>query len=337
MNTWCLAIFCFLGGAFSFKQDLFILLESVGLGRQRKDLQKIVQVLREMEDTLLAGLVPSPFLWESLKELSEPWGRLTFDSLQGLRSCGGSLLPTLKRLRGVAEEHSLTLTRAQAKSYQALSQAGMCSLLVPLLGTSLYFLLPSIEENKKLWLLACLFAFILTFAGALWLFQLTESARWGGLRQDYRPWILHSQCAGEKFLALVRTGVPPDLSWIQAVAFLSKEAADLSFAWGHSVWQESGFKPKGLMEQSIVSAGCSIQKAIQVSLMEGRPCTERVEAVLSALRQDIQAHVERELSLLATRALQPLFICVAPALMGLLAFGIWLASSDVLMGGGGAF
>jgi hypothetical protein len=71
-------------------------------------------------------------------------------------------------------------------------------------------------------------------------------------------------------------------------------------------------------------AGTSIRKVIQVSLMEGRPCTERVESALQALRQDISAQIERELSLLATRALKPLFCCVAPALLGFLAMGLYL-------------
>ena len=50
--------------------------------------------------------------------------------------------------------------------------------------------------------------------------------------------------------------------------------------------------------------------------MEGRPCLERAEAALLGLRQDMKAQVERELSLLPTRALKPLFIFVAPSLFG---------------------
>lgn len=330
MTHWFIAIFCFFFSLQFLKEDFSIVIDSISIGYQRKHLQKVTQVLREIEDTLLAGLVPPTQVWECLKSMPEPWGYLSFDSLQSLRSCGGSLLPTLKRLRDLSEDHFLTLAHAQAKSSQALSQVGLCSLLVPLLGGSLYFLLPSVEQNKRVWFYACLLALVLTCLGALWLFQLTESARWGGIHTDRRSWILHSQCAGEKFLALVRAGTPPDLSWTRAVDFLSREVLELAIAWGASVWQEPQIKGFRGAEKSIVSAGESIRKAVQVSLMEGRPCTERVEAVLYALRQEIKSHVEREIALLGTRALKPLFVCVAPSLMGLLAFGIWLASADVL-------
>jgi hypothetical protein len=84
----------------------------------------------------------------------------------------------------------------------------------------------------------------------------------------------------------------------------------------------------------LAELGSSLRKAIQVSLMEGRPCTERAEAALLALSQDLKAQVSRELTLLGTRALKPLFFCVAPALMGLLFTGLFLGW-DQAMGGGG--
>jgi len=58
--------------------------------------------------------------------------------------------------------------------------------------------------------------------------------------------------------------------------------------------------------------------------MEGRPCVEKVEGILSALSLEMKSHVERELALLSTRALKPLFVFVAPGLLSILIYGIWL-------------
>lgn len=86
----------------------------------------------------------------------------------------------------------------------------------------------------------------------------------------------------------------------------------------------------GQAVRALAAAGEAIRKSIQVSLLEGRPCTERVESALAALRTEFRAAVDRELTLLGTRALQPLFLCVAPALLGLMIAGLavaWLESS----------
>jgi hypothetical protein len=187
-----------------------------------------------------------------------------------------------------------------------------------------------VEQNLGTWICACLSALVSTAIGSLWLLSLAHSARWGGLPRERRSWILASQCAGERFLALVRVGTPPDLAWVSACELLARDTVSLSLAWGNSLWEESKVKFKGRPEEMIAGVAVSIKKSIQVSLMEGRPCTERVEASLLGLRQELKAQIERELTLLPTRALKPLFIFVAPALLGLLACGLWLAGADSL-------
>jgi hypothetical protein len=224
----------------------------------------------------------------------------------------------------------MTLEEARAKSSQALAQCLICFLLAPLLGGALYLLIPEIEQNSKTWLSACLLSLSWTSIGGLWLLQQSENARWGGLSPSRRKWTLLAECSGEQFLALLRSGTPPDLAWTQACQYLTEEAPDLSLIWGNSIWDPSDNLLKSRAEQILSAFGSSLKKAIHLSLMEGRPCTERVEGALQALRQNMKAQVERELSLLSTRALKPLFVCIAPALLGLLLFGIWLASADAL-------
>jgi len=128
----------------------------------------------------MGGLVPSPNQWFALKRLPHPWGTLSGESLEGLRACGGSLLPTLRRLRNLAEEQDQSLASAQAKASQAFAQAIACSALIPLLGAALYYLLPVVQENLRSWILLNALGLILGFLAALWLIRMTDQARWGG-------------------------------------------------------------------------------------------------------------------------------------------------------------
>lgn len=293
-----------------------------GVRREQVTLKKAILLLHELEETLSVGLVPTPERWQAMKELSRPWGPLSYESLIDLRNRGASLLPTMKRLRTLAADHLASLSDARARSAQALAQAGACGVLVPVFGTILYFLLPGLSERGLAWVSACGLAMISSAIAMLWLFNLAEGARWGGLTGAARAWVLASYCAGERFLALIRAGNPADISWSRAVELLGKEAPGLALEWGQSVWDQKPVKQREPAQAILIQAGADLRKAVQVSLMEGRPCLDRVEAVLSGLKSEMRAQVDRELSLLATRALKPLFICVAPALLGLLAFGL---------------
>jgi hypothetical protein len=149
--------------------------------------------------------------------------------------------------------------------------------------------------------------------------------------------LLESYCALERLLALVRAGHPPDLAWAQAVGDLRSQSGAVADLWGTSVWSK-GLEPKGgpAAREAISRAGTAVRKAIQCALLEGRPAGERIEAAGTALRAEIEAAVERELGLLATRGLKPLFLCVAPALLGLLGAAmamVWLSSGGGGLGG----
>ncbi len=301
-----------------------------GLDTQHKTLLQVETVLRTFEDTLMAGLVPHPSQWQILSTLETPWGNLTTDSLSALRSSGCALLPTLKRLRELAAEHRITLIEARVQASQTFAQILFCTFLVPLLGALLYQLLPELAQVTLRWCLFCAFACLFSGMGTFWLIHLANIARWGGLEAKHRDWILKAQCAGEKFLSLIRTGIPPDIAWTQTCHFLSQHHADsLASLWGYSLWDQtpSFTHPSSLRIFSTV--GYSMKKVIQVSLLEGQPCLEKMESALDAFRQELKAQVKKELALLSTRALKPLFICVAPALFSLLGYALWLATHEI--------
>lgn len=300
-------------------------------GRERSGLLRIARHLQETEELFSAGFLPSTEHWALFATLASPWGKICEEGLLRLRESGAPVLPTLRRLRALVQSHIEKLDEARAGSAQALVQSLACAALVPVFGVILFLLLPGLTDSPGLWAGACLLSLLWSGLGARWMLVMGESARWAGLPQPERPWVLAAECAGERFLAACRGGSPPDLAWVGACEFLGSEAADLAALWGHSAWSQlaetgAGVSPaSGSTRGLLIELGHSIRRAIQVALMEGRPCTERVEGALEGFRRDFRARVDRELKLLGTRCLKPLFLFVAPPLLGLLALALFLS------------
>ncbi len=329
----------FFGVRILYKEGLKDFNLGFGIERQRLEIQKVHHLLQEIEELLGAGMLPSREHWQSLEALAAPWGSLAHDSLQELRSSGGAILPTLRRLKDLATGQLRALADARARSSQALAQAIVCMLLIPAFGGVLYWLLPGVSDHALLWILLCGLSLVIAGGGALWLLSMAQEARWAGLPKNARSWVLASQCAGERFLALVRAGSPADLAWGRATEILSREAPSLALLWGHSVWKSAPLDSSTVANPAsrlFVETGEALRRAVQVSLMEGRPCSDRVEAALSSLSHELKARVEAELTLLSTRALKPLFLCVAPGIFILLGAGflLCLAASSQELGGG---
>ncbi len=326
MLIWALAIiFCGLGLFYLFGEVRFLSSWS-GLSSELRELQKAKSLLHELADTLESGLVLNPDHFSKIRTLALPWNELIFESLQELRRQGGALLPTIKRIRVLAEEHASAIKEARSKSMQAYAQSLVCAGLVPVFGSTLYFILPAVGEHWRTWLCVCSGAMVLALFSALWLLKMAEKARWGGLKNSERNWILDSQCALERFLALVRTGVPMDLAWARSCELLKKRAPILALKWGFSVWESAQEYPnQGGSKIIILNLGIQVKKILQVSLREGRPCLDNVETLLRAFREDLRGCVERELALLNIRAMKPLFFCVAPALFSLLSVGLYMS------------
>lgn len=298
--------------------------------KEKESARKCVFLLHEYQETLEAGLVPRKEQWDALAEIGAPWGDLAHESISKLRAQGGAILPTLRRIRALAENHLTRIQESKAKASQAFAQALICAALAPLFGIFLYGLVPGIAERSLIWFLVCSLATLWTLIGTLWLISISEDARWGGLSGDQRNWILGAQCAGERFLAVVRAGTPPDLAWVQAGEFLRSHCPDLLEQWGSSIWKSEEGQPvqKNALAQVIAETGTHLRRCIQSSVMDGKPCTERVENALQALRSEVRTRIDQELSMLATRALKPLFLCVAPPILGLLASGLFLGAAD---------
>jgi len=285
---------------------------------------RIRDSLHHFEETLASGNLPEERDWERLFQASAPWGALFSESLPELRAQGASLVPTLKRFRELAVSHEKNLRDAKARASGAMSQALICACLIPVFGAFLYLLVPGVDERPIAWTFLCLLASGMGGVAATWLLGLAESARWGGLKKDAHPRVLESLGFCERLIALLRSGLAPDLAWARAVDSLSPE---LTSRWGADVWRRD---PEDLgaarsLDESIASLGSRLRRAIQVGLLEGTPCEERLESVAQSLRAEIRAFQERELGLLGSRALKPLFLCVAPAVLSLLVIAVFVS------------
>ena len=202
MVLWGATIFFFVLGFRLLFPELRVDLALAGSRREQRDLNLVSLRLREVEDALLAGMVPEQKTWDALADLAEPWGSLAHGSVSELRRSGGALSPTLRRLRLLAQEHGADLVDARARSSQAFAQAGVCLLLIPLFAALLDQLMPGVDQARFEWVMATAIAFAMALAGATWMVRLADSARWGGLRPVARPWMLGAYCAIERFLAL---------------------------------------------------------------------------------------------------------------------------------------
>ncbi len=332
MLFWTLTFLSFLTGLGVLLRGLEARARSLLLASEEKLLEKLDSTLAEIQARLESGLVPRQALWDELALYREPWGTLCSQSLQELRQAGGTILPTLKRLRELARSQREQMRSARARASQALSQAVVGASLVPLMSVLLYTLLPGVAESGWVWWLGTGFAFGAAGLGALWLLSIADDARWGGLPREQRPWVLEAAVGGERFLAVLRSGTPPDIAWSRVCDGIRIRAAGLAEVWGYQLYSDLPDLPQEMQPVLFRECGEAIRRSVQTSLMEGRPCAERVEQVVESFRKQWRDQVERELGLLGTRALKPLFVCVAPALLGLLGLGMAIALDQAISG-----
>lgn len=293
------------------------------IGRELVEVTRVKNRIHAFEETLASGCLPEEEEWEELAALPRPWGKILSESLHELRQQGASLLPTLRRYRELAASHEKSMREAKARSAQALAQSLLCIALIPILGSLLYLLVPGVEEKRLFWWSACAFALVWGGAAAAWLLRLSEQARWGGLFRIEQPWVLESLSFSERLIALLRAGQAPDVAWLRAAQDVE---VGLLAHWGADVWrnEEEDSKSSLSLRESILTLGSRMRRAIQVSLLEGKPCESRLIGVVESFRIEMQSFQERELSLLPARAMKPLFFCIAPAVLGLLAIAITL-------------
>ncbi|NDD92054.1 hypothetical protein EBZ37_08220 [bacterium] len=293
-----------------------------------------VSILRDLREKLESGYLPSSEEWELLPEIVAPWGPLAAESVAELKQSGIPLVPTLRRLEKALSDQKRGDQEARSRSAQAWGQTVVCGAIVPVIAIALYFLVPGLSQQGLKWWFFSFFSLLLDALAMLWMLSLAESARWAGLRTEHRAWWSASFCFGERLLGALRGGLPGDLAWAKALPQLNQHATSLVGFWGADLWSEGGH-PSTRLEPAaklIAGQGVIFRKSIQASIFEGKGCAERIEAALDALRVELECEVERQMQLLSSRALKPLFICVAPSVLMLLVFAFFLSWESWMLG-----
>ena len=281
------------------------------------DLRLAIRELRLLQEMLESGVVPSPDQWKIIETFPKPWGSSFFQSLKELREQGAPVLPSLSRMQRTLEEQTELIQEARVKSSQAFGQAVLGMMLVPIFSFVLYFLLPGIEESRRSFFLLVLFSLFLSSIAFIWMMSMVDQARFGNIRSENRKWLVTVHSTVERILALLSSGLPPDLAWRQSIEELAHYDVKLATAWKPQVW-DSDFSIQTTgneCEQLILGVGVEIRKSIQTSLIEGQGCLDRIESIHRAFLLDLKMRVGKELNLLPNRCLKPLFIFVLPAVM----------------------
>lgn len=277
--------------------------------------------IRDLREALLTGTMPGSEDWKRLSIIPEPWGGLVRLNLSELREGGLPVVPTLERIEELFVELDRSSARAGSRTAQAWGQAWICGSFVPITAAALHLLLPAVAGLGAIWWFTAALALLMSLTAMGWMIRMGENAKWAGLPSHCRPWWPAVLCFGERMLAALRSGLPADIAWSRAIPQLGERAYPLVVSWGAVLWSQP---PEQIRRQSGAAGaleewGCQLRASIQKSLMEGRPCTERIESALASLRQEWSARVDVELAKLGNRTLKPLFLLVAPAMLSLLA------------------
>ena len=262
------------------------------------------------------------------------WNGWIAPLLLQLRSRGAAVVPTLVRLEAGVRQDLRARAQARARLAQAWSQALVCGALIPLLGVFIWLVIPEVAQRSD-WQMLSVVPALLALGAAAWMIRIGAHASRGGLNAREASWPAFALSAGEVLLAWIRAGEAPDTAWSRMVRWLESACPDLLDCWGVVLWSDgAAIADSPTFSARVRATGSVMRQAIQVSIFEGRPCMERIEQVLEQLVIARDLACLRESELIGTRVLKPLFLCVAPALLGWLALTMWmLVGQEMGLGG----
>jgi hypothetical protein len=231
-----------------------------------------------------------------------------------MRQRGAPILPTLEQQIQQMEYEQESKRLSDQKSAPARSQAILLSLMIFVFGVSLFFMVPEIQSELGIWVFVVLVAQVLSLLGTFWILRLADEATRAGL--TYTEW-----SENQGFLvwmntleALIASGVSPDRAWLEALDLVESETQGrLRLFLPSSPWFRSSEQSASPHRLHSIIVGLS--QSIQVALMEGRPCLERIQSQAKDFRAQLRFLVLQELELLQTRTLKPLFLTLFPAMM----------------------
>jgi len=296
-----------------------------------EELRRSASRIRLLQEMLESGINPESKDWERIQEFPAPWNRIVGQSLRDLRNDGAPVLPTLERVHRTLLDQVEFILESKVKSAQALSQAHLSLALIPGFASVLYGFLPGIRESGMAFSLLAIFSTLLSSVAYFWILWMADQARYGDVRSEHRSWWVSIQATLERVFALISSGRPPDLAWRAAIEELLKIDPGLARHWGGNVWDSIApvsSSDHSECERMMILLGLEIRRSIQISLIEGRGCLDRLESIHRSCFSELKSKVQSELNLLPNRCLKPLFIFVLPGVMLLLCGSLWLSLGE---------
>lgn len=289
--------------------------------------ENAASVFLSLREKLASGWILENHDLALVSKLKAPWGILGSESIEKIRQEGAQLDPTLQRLQSAAARHAELLKNSQSKVAQTRMQAKVAFFMVPFVSWVLYQLLPGIDHEWELWLGASLAATLLTWGASIRMDQMAETARWARLVGHERGWMLDVQIFLERLAALIRSGKTPDQAWLTAVSLMPWV---LRQSWGSDFWSEdTTLSPQSKSHPSLrsylLSFGREMKEMLRFACFDGRGVLERLDHYSDNVKKEIQFYQNTEIEKLPTKALKPLFLGVAPAILGLFGVGLFLS------------
>ena len=325
MLLWVLASACALLSLLLLFRFLKLIAPSV---KNLEDQRSLIQWLQKCEEKLISGfpLEREDFEGELLRR---PEYRFISEWIDELRSTGQALLPTLRGLRDAVTFVNRILIFSQTKVSPTRLQAKVSLGLVLFIAVVLYYLLEGPGENLRIWISATVLAGILGGMCFLWVEALVISTLWKGSQSEAEKQWFSYFLFPERLIGAVQIGNSLDEAWLKSVQSLSQGwkggfPIELLSLWAKTLplnRRNEGEGGKNSFELKLLE---DLKAVLQHSLYQGTPVLERVEVWKSQTRIQFEAELSRRLETLPHRCLQPLYLCVAPAVLGLLGTGLWL-------------
>lgn len=305
--------------------DFSLLSKAFQRKKQTHELKIAMDQVEALKAMIQAGRLPENAFLEDLRCLAPPWGILFSQTIHACRDSGSPILPCLDRLEEASRRRLKFIVSVQSKASGPFGQAVVCFAMVPLIGIVLYLMLPSLSQFKLHWMAGNLFGMALAWMGGLWMLKMVDKASYGGIENRFREVFDFGEIVVEYFLSQIKTGLPPEQSWVEAIRFSGKISPSFVEIWGADFASEvSGKLSRSEAATRIQKLGSSVKQIIQASVLEGTGCVSRIESLLEAFRIDLTGMVESEMSRLGNRILKPLFIFVAPAVFLQFGLGLYL-------------
>jgi hypothetical protein len=301
---------------------LLIFLKLVsGLSETTQNLENqlsLIQWLQRCEEKLICGFPLDPEDFQS-SILTEPQYRFLEPWIKELRNSGQALLPTLKGLRDSVGYVHRVLVQSQSKVAPTRLQAKVSIGLILVISLFLYYLLDGPRVSPGVWLVATLGALLLGGFAFLWIESLILQTIWrGSQKKTESQWFAYFLFP-ERLRGAIQIGQSLDEAWIQSVQSLDVTGLPPPLL---SLWTKDPVEcGSDVLEVKLLE---ELRLALQHALFQGTPVSDRIQVWANQCRVQFETDLTGRLETLPHRCLQPLFLCVAPAVIGLLVVGMFL-------------